>query len=116
MKPLNSSTSLCRSCRYYTPEGRRGGYCSQLNVAVQSGWKACALAIPPFTPSWESLDDIMLWQQKTLTIQEVTMSNHSAPEPEPTCAVEEVVAEEVAVSDCLSTSSRQVTGIKALWM
>ncbi len=40
--------SKCQYCRFYQPEGRRGGGCAQLGVMVQSGWSACALAESPF--------------------------------------------------------------------
>lgn len=60
MKTANSLTSACRYCRYYQPEGRRGGMCDQLGVPVQSNWTACALATPPFTSSWKSLEEILL--------------------------------------------------------
>lgn len=53
MKSNDAFTSTCRHCRFYSPEGRRGGYCSQLNVAVQSTWKSCSLATPIFEPDWE---------------------------------------------------------------
>jgi hypothetical protein len=43
-----SNSVFCRACRYYQPEGRRGGLCELLNVNVEGGWEACALAIPPF--------------------------------------------------------------------
>ena len=70
MKTSHSQTSVCRRCRYYDPEGRRGGHCQQLNVTVEGTWSACALAIPPFSPTWENFEDIMLWQQKTLAAME----------------------------------------------
>lgn len=57
MKSINSLTSACRYCRHYKPEGRRGGMCQQLGAPVQACWKACALALPPFAPSWETLED-----------------------------------------------------------
>jgi hypothetical protein len=57
MKPIKFSTSACRYCRYYQPEGRRGGACQQLGAPVKASWKACSLALPPFAPSWESLED-----------------------------------------------------------
>ncbi|MBD2249782.1 hypothetical protein [Nostoc parmelioides] len=57
MKPINSLTSACRYCRHYKPEGRRGGMCQQLGAPVQACWKACSLALPPFAPSWETLED-----------------------------------------------------------
>jgi hypothetical protein len=31
--------------------------CQQLGAPVQAGWKACSLALPPFAPSWETLED-----------------------------------------------------------
>ncbi|HTL89331.1 MAG TPA: hypothetical protein VL134_08010 [Leptolyngbya sp.] len=52
MKNNDTFTSACRHCRFYSPEGRRGGTCSQLNVTVQSSWKACSLATSVFEPSW----------------------------------------------------------------
>jgi hypothetical protein len=57
MKPIKSLTSACRYCRHYNPEGRRGGTCQQLGAQVQASWKACSLALPPFAPSWETLED-----------------------------------------------------------
>jgi hypothetical protein len=30
-----------------------------LGVPVQSSWKACSLAFPPFAPSWEHFEDLM---------------------------------------------------------
>ncbi|HEY9644612.1 MAG TPA: hypothetical protein V6C57_29215 [Coleofasciculaceae cyanobacterium] len=38
----------CRFCKYYQPQGRRGGQCQLLEVPVQSHWKACKLSIRPF--------------------------------------------------------------------
>ncbi|HLO50320.1 MAG TPA: hypothetical protein VK211_18030 [Kamptonema sp.] len=64
-----SLTSACRHCRYYTPEGRRGGVCQQLNVPVQSGWAACALAIPPFAPCWEEIEEVVLSQQHAANLR-----------------------------------------------
>ncbi|AKG23847.1 hypothetical protein [Calothrix sp. 336/3] len=58
MTPIKFLTSACRYCRYYKPEGRRGGVCQQLGAPVQAKWKACSLALPPFAPSWETLEDV----------------------------------------------------------
>jgi hypothetical protein len=58
MKEINFSTSACRFCRFYTPEGRRGGSCQILGVTVQSSWKACSLASPPFETTLKKLEDI----------------------------------------------------------
>ncbi|MGH1396622.1 MAG: hypothetical protein ACRAVC_21695 [Trichormus sp.] len=57
MKPINYLTSACRYCRHYKPEGRRGGNCQKLGAPVQASWKACSFALPPFAPSWETLED-----------------------------------------------------------
>lgn len=59
MKTLNLLVSACRYCRYYKSEGRRGGTCQLLDGSIHGGWKACALAIPAFAPSWENLEDMM---------------------------------------------------------
>lgn len=73
MKTLNFSTSACRVCRYYRPEGRRGGMCQQLGVLVSANWKACSLAIPTFAPSWDRIDEILknekLIVEKALPVQ-----------------------------------------------
>jgi hypothetical protein len=58
MKPIKVLTSACRYCRHYKPEGRRGGLCQQLGAPVLASWKACSFALPPFAPSWESLEDV----------------------------------------------------------
>lgn len=69
MNRFEPSISLCRHCRYYVSEGRRGGSCQKLNVSVKSQWGACTLSAPPFLPPWNGLGDIMLWQQKALEVQ-----------------------------------------------
>lgn len=60
MKNTYFLTSACRYCRHYEPEGRRGGTCQKLGVQVQSEWKACVLALPPFATAWENLEEIVL--------------------------------------------------------
>ena len=77
---VNSVTSACRSCRYYTPEGRRGGNCQQLGVPVRGAWKACSLALPPFAPSWEGIEEVLIWQKEKLILQEVLSLGDSAIE------------------------------------
>ena len=59
MKEINFSTTACRYCRFYKPEGRRGGACQMLGVSVQSSWKACNFASPPFDPTWKQLEEII---------------------------------------------------------
>jgi hypothetical protein len=63
MNTSKLGVSVCRYCQYYKAEGRRGGQCQQLGGQVQSSWKACSLAIPPFAPTWEKLEEIMGWQE-----------------------------------------------------
>jgi hypothetical protein len=61
MKTTNCLTTVCRFCRYYRPEGRRGGTCAQLGVPVQAYWKACALAVSPFATAWQDIDEVVGW-------------------------------------------------------
>ncbi|MGD1850857.1 MAG: hypothetical protein ACFCBU_09700 [Cyanophyceae cyanobacterium] len=44
--------SSCRHCRHYTPEGRRGGHCGQLDALVRGDWKACPFAVSAFPTHW----------------------------------------------------------------
>ncbi len=48
MKSAQCQVSFCSRCRFYTPEGRRGGQCGQLGVPVEGRWMPCALAVPTF--------------------------------------------------------------------
>jgi hypothetical protein len=59
MSAQNCLTSACRYCRFYQPEGMHGGQCQQLSVPVRSEWKACQLAMPAFSPSWEEWQDLL---------------------------------------------------------
>lgn len=89
MSNFESPVSVCRHCQNYYLEGRRGGYCTQLSSPVQGCWKACALAIPPFAPSWEShtgfKEEIaqILWKQQQVLAAERAMANVIHPEVEP---------------------------------
>jgi len=77
MKTPNVLTSACRSCRYFQPEGRRGGLCQQLGAPVRGSWKACSLALPPFAPSWERLEGIMLLSDEPLKLQDTKATTYS---------------------------------------
>lgn len=35
-----------------------GGACQQLNVSVQSDWKACQLALPAFASIWDNGEEL----------------------------------------------------------
>ncbi|MEM9245963.1 MAG: hypothetical protein AAGA67_09515 [Cyanobacteria bacterium P01_F01_bin.153] len=50
--PSADLISSCRHCRYYTPEGRRGGHCGQLDALVHGDWKACPFAVSAFPAHW----------------------------------------------------------------
>ena len=67
MKKINFLQSNCRHCRYYQPEGRRGGSCQKLGVSVDATWSACILASSPFTPAFSQLDNTLKTLDKTLT-------------------------------------------------
>lgn len=56
---VNLYPSICRHCRFYQSEGRRGGHCQQMEALVRGSWQACALALPPFAPSWEAVSNPM---------------------------------------------------------
>ena len=58
MNQMNLSTSSCRYCRFYDPEGRRGGTCQRLGVPVQGSWKACSFALHPFETTLKKLENI----------------------------------------------------------
>lgn len=62
MNEMNFSTSACRYCRFYEHQGRRGGSCQMLGVPVQSSWKACTFASPPFDSTLKKLEDIFQWE------------------------------------------------------
>ncbi|MGJ5676688.1 MAG: hypothetical protein ACR9NN_24310 [Nostochopsis sp.] len=76
MKNVKYLTSACKYCRYYQPEGRRGGMCQQLGAPVQASWKACSFALPPFAPSWEKLEDV--WSLPDATPALISDINKSA--------------------------------------
>ena len=57
MKLIKRLTSTCRYCRYYQPQGRRGGMCEKLSAPVQGVWKACPFVMSAFAPAWETLED-----------------------------------------------------------
>jgi hypothetical protein len=135
MNTPHPQTSACRHCQHYEPEGRRGGYCKQLSVAVQGAWSACALAIPPFSPTWENFEDIMLWQKKTLAAMEESVlvesldtRSHSQTHSE-TVEVSQPLSDRATSEQSFNSASsqrmaralptepqQQVMGIKALWM
>jgi len=71
--------SACRHCRYYTPEGRRGGQCRQFDAIVRAGWKACPLAMPAFAPSWESLERLVSCQDESVALETTAIEFEQEP-------------------------------------
>ena len=51
-----NQTSKCNFCGHYQQARGSVGHCQLLNAPVRGGWKSCALAMPPFAPSWEYVE------------------------------------------------------------
>lgn len=85
MKAIKFLASSCRYCRYYRPEGRRGGACQQLGAPVRGNWKSCSLSLPPFAPSWETLEDVWKLADATPVLGSDVNKNELTP-------IEETVA------------------------
>jgi hypothetical protein len=98
MKSNKYMTSACRYCRYFNPQGRRGGVCSTLNAPVRGSWKACSLAIPAFVPSWESLEDA--WSLPVV-VPALTVRN-------PECGTKITTFEETAQTSCEAETSQAI--------
>lgn len=64
-------TTRCGLCRFYSHEGRRGGLCHQLNVNVDSQWKACCLAESPFVA--ESVPAMGIAEMVTVSSREISV-------------------------------------------
>ncbi len=75
MESSHNLASTCRCCQHYSPEGRRGGQCSQLHVPVKGGWSACQLAIPAFAMSWE-VEPMLQIQHQSSTLGEITSAEY----------------------------------------
>lgn len=103
MSASSCLASACRYCRHFTPEGRRGGNCQQLGVPVRGNWKACALAMPPFAPSWENSEAIPTWQGKNLMVKEtISLERFNVP------VIKVAKAENTASDEGLKTRSMLV--------
>ena len=75
MDSSHNLASTCRCCQYYTPEGRRGGQCSQLHVSVKGSWSGCQLAIPTFAMAWE-VDQMLEMQASPSTLKEIISAEY----------------------------------------
>ncbi len=73
-------TSACRFCRNYKPEGRRGGSCELLGVAVESNWAACNLAAPPFKNTFKNIEiEELLHLESALLETPISFKNSAKP-------------------------------------
>jgi len=82
MKATNHLPSVCRYCRHYDPQGRRGGMCQKLNAPVRGNWQACSLANSPFLPTWESWETITLLETPHFQVTQASHSHRSLSEVE----------------------------------
>lgn len=92
MKTNNCLTSVCRFCRYYQPEGRRGGTCAQLGVPVQAHWKACTLAVSPFAVDWQGIERVVAWESP-LSLKSPEKHLSTLESPLPVVALEKQIVE-----------------------
>ncbi|MCZ0904923.1 hypothetical protein ON021_34020, partial [Microcoleus sp. HI-ES] len=51
-----------------------GVICAFLGGPVQSHWNAWAFGVSPFWSSWQNIQEIALWQESTLTLQDATVT------------------------------------------
>ena len=75
MKDTQFSNSVCRLCRFYEPEGRRGGSCQKLGVPVKGSWEACSLASSPFDTTLKKLEDIFQLETSILLDSHVLLAS-----------------------------------------
>ncbi len=81
MKTATFLTSSCRYCRHFHSEGRRGGTCQQLGVAVGSDWKACVLATHAFTTPWDHYETLVQLEKSLGLASSESTKKESIPEP-----------------------------------
>jgi len=88
MKTTNHLPSVCRYCRHYSPQGRRGGVCQKLSAPVRGDWQACSLANSPFLPTWETWEEITLVENHHFQVVNPVVAQTSQPEVEVSLAIE----------------------------
>jgi hypothetical protein len=74
------ATAVCRNCRFYEPNGHRGGVCSQFQVPVSGSWSTCKLAMPAFIPNWHVLEDLPMQEAPTPLVIPRVVNNSTVPE------------------------------------
>jgi hypothetical protein len=74
------ATAVCRNCRFYEPNGHRGGVCSQFQVPVSGSWSTCKLAMPAFVPDWHVLEDLPMQEASSAVVKSRVVSNQTISE------------------------------------
>jgi hypothetical protein len=74
------SISVCRLCKFYRPEGRRGGHCEKLDASVQGQWEACPLASHPFMSDWDEVSRLAIANRR-VALTPVLTSQSFVPAP-----------------------------------
>lgn len=75
--------------------------CQQLGVPVKANWKACSLALPPFAPSWESLEQLWLDDQRMLREDLAVNCSQRNSQPHPPAKVQASTSEKVTTQVAL---------------
>jgi len=88
MKTTNHLPSVCRYCRHYSPQGRRGGICQKLSAPVRGDWQACCLANSPFLPTWETWEEITLVENHHFQVVNPVVAQKSQLEVEVSLEIE----------------------------
>lgn len=78
MAASKSETSRCGLCRFYMHEGRRGGMCSQLDVAVRADLTACCLAASPFSSASKATSEATVgitdWESSRCVVNDAILT------------------------------------------
>lgn len=93
MRTTNHLPSVCRYCRHYSPQGRRGGMCQKLSAPVRGDWQACSLANAPFLPTWETWEEITRLENHRFQVVKPVVAKKTQPEVEVTVEIETEEAE-----------------------
>lgn len=88
MRTTNHLPSVCRYCRHYSPQGRRGGMCQKLSAPVRGDWQACSFANAPFLPTWETWEEITLQETHHFHIVQPIIAKNIQTEEEVEVSVE----------------------------
>ncbi|AFZ42421.1 hypothetical protein PCC7418_0183 [Halothece sp. PCC 7418] len=82
MRTTNHLPSVCRYCRHYSPQGRRGGMCQKLSAPVRGDWQACSLANAPFLPTWETWEEITILKTHHFQVAQPIVAQNTESEVE----------------------------------